>query len=59
MAIDGTYRVWPRDAWRIRHEYVNEQGALVRASARSKTEAERLETFFANHNIPVKIEKAR
>jgi len=43
----------------LSYEYVNELGTFVRASASSKTEAERLETFFSKHNIPIKIEKAR
>jgi hypothetical protein len=51
--------VGPQGGFRhLSYEYVNEQGTLVRASASSKTEAERIETIFAKHNIPVKIEKA-
>ncbi len=33
--------------------------AVVRASAGSKAEAERLETFFARQNIPVTVQEAR
>jgi hypothetical protein len=42
---------------RLSYEYVNERGTRVHTSTGSKPEAERLETFFAKHNIPVKIEK--
>jgi len=35
----------------------NEHGKLTHASTGSKTEAERLEMFFAKHNIPIKIVK--
>ncbi|MBO0858635.1 MAG: hypothetical protein J2P21_09245 [Chloracidobacterium sp.] len=52
--------VGPQGGFRhLSYEYVNERGAIAHASTGSKTEAERLETFFAKHNIPVKIEKAR
>jgi hypothetical protein len=44
---------------RLSYEYVNEHGTRVHTSTGSKTEAERLERFFAKHNIPVKIEKVR
>ena len=52
--------VGPQGGFRhLSYEYVNERGTIAHASTGSKTEAERLETFFAKHNIPVKIEKAR
>ena len=52
--------VGPQGGFRhLSYEYVNEYGTIVRASTVSKPEAERLEMFFAKHNIPVKIEKVR
>ncbi len=52
--------VGPQGGFRhLSYEYVNERGTIAHASTGSKTEAERLETFFAKHDIPVKIEKAR
>jgi hypothetical protein len=51
--------VGPQGGFRhLSYEYVNEHGTIARAGTGSKTEAERLEMFFAKHNIPVKIEKA-
>ena len=52
--------VGPQGGFRgLSYDYVNERGTMVHTSTGSKTEAERLETFFAKHNIPVKIEKVR
>jgi hypothetical protein len=52
--------VGPQGGFRyLSYEYVNEQGTIVHAGTGSKAEAERLEMFFAKHNIPIKIEKAR
>jgi hypothetical protein len=52
--------VGPQGGFRhLSYEYVNEQGTVAQASTGSKTEAERLEMFFAKHNIPIKIEKVR
>jgi hypothetical protein len=52
--------VGPQGGFRhLSYEYVNERGTITHAGTGSKTEAERLETFFAKHNIPVKIEKVR
>jgi hypothetical protein len=39
--------------------FVNEQGTTAHAGTGSKTDAGRLEMFFAKHNIPIKIEKVR
>jgi hypothetical protein len=44
---------------RLSYQHVNEHGTIARAVTVSKTEAERLEMFFAKHDIPVKIEKVR
>jgi hypothetical protein len=52
--------VGPQGGFRyLSYEYVNEHGTLAHAGTGSKTEAERLEMFFAKHNIQIKIEKAR
>jgi hypothetical protein len=52
--------VGPQGGFRyLSYEYINEHGTLAHAGTGSKTEAERLEMFFAKHNIPIKIEKAR
>ena len=52
--------VGPQGGFRhLSYEYVNEHGTIARAITGSKPEAERLEMFFAKHNIPVKIEKVR
>jgi hypothetical protein len=52
--------VGPQGGFRhLSYEYVNERGTIVHTSTISKPEAERLEMFFAKHNIPVKIEQVR
>jgi hypothetical protein len=52
--------VGPQGGFRqLSYEYINERGTIARAVTGSKTEAERLEMFFAEHNVPVKIEKVR
>jgi hypothetical protein len=52
--------VGPQGGFRhLYYEYVYERGTITHAGTGSKTEAERLETFIAKHNIPVKIEKVR
>jgi len=52
--------VGPQGGFRhLSYEYVNECGTLTHTGTGSKTEAERLEMFFAKHNIPIKLEKAR
>ena len=52
--------VGPQGGFRhLVYEYVNEHGTITHAGTGSKTEAERLEIFFAKHNIPVKTEKVR
>jgi hypothetical protein len=52
--------VGPQGGFRyLSYEYVNEQGTTAHAGTSSKAEAERLEVFFAKHNIPIKIEKVR
>jgi len=52
--------VGPQGGFRyLSYEYVNQQGTTTHAGTGSKTEAERLEMFFAKHNIPIKIEKLR
>ena len=52
--------VGPQGGFRyLSYEYVNEQGTTAHTGTGSKTEAERLEMFFAKHNIPIKIEKVR
>ena len=52
--------VGPQGGFRhLSYEYVNERGTITHFGTCSKTEADRLETFFAKHNIPVKIENVR
>jgi hypothetical protein len=59
-AHDVVKTVGPQGGFRrLSYEYVNERGTIVHTSTASKTEAERLEMFFAKHNIPVKLEKVR
>jgi hypothetical protein len=46
--------IGPKGGFRsLSYEYVNEHGAKASGSTSSKTEADRLEVFFAKHNIPV------
>jgi hypothetical protein len=52
--------VGPQGGFRqLSYEYVNEHGTSAHVSTGSKTEAEKLEMFFAKHSIPIKIEKVR
>jgi hypothetical protein len=42
----------------LSYKYTNENGTIVRTSAYSKAEAERLEAVFLKNNIPFEIQKA-
>lgn len=53
-------KVGPQGGFRyLSYEYVDERGVLVHNNTTSKTEAERLEAFFARQNIPIVVEKLR
>ena len=51
--------VGPKGGFRsLSYEYVNEDGVVVHSGTGFKDEAERLEKFFASHNIPITIKEA-
>ncbi len=51
--------VGPKGGFRsLSYEYVGEDGLVVHTSTSFKDKAERLEKFFASHNIPIAIQVA-